>query len=190
MLFKVSRPQNTLYYISHPESLPYPTFPPSLYMSLPSRTFPPPYLTCSLQAPPEADIQWDIRAIQGVHKWLHRVWRLAEKHIATCRHTHSRPQEPRNQKLVSATHRAIKQVTVFLGERHTFNTAVSELMILSNVLRDLEATESQSREYHEGLSTLIVLLAPMAPHFSSELWERLASTRTAFSGQQQTKVRL
>lgn len=66
------------------------------------------------------------------------------------------------------------QVTTFLGDRHTFNTAVSELMILSNVLRDMESV-SHTKEYHEALCTLTVLLAPMAPHFTSELWEGLTT---------------
>ena len=51
-----------------------------------------------------------------------------------------------------------------------FNAAVNELMVLSNVLRDTQNV-SDSEEFHQALVVLCKLLAPMAPHISSELWE-------------------
>ena len=66
-------------------------------------------------------------------------------------------------------------------QRHTFNVAVAELMALSNTLKERreegrgrreEGREGKGRrEYHKALETLCTLLAPMAPHISSELWE-------------------
>ena len=61
------------------------------------------------------------------------------------------------------------QVTVALEEKHTFNVAVAELMSLSNVLRDSPSV-LHSEEFHQSLVTLCTLLAPMAPHMASELW--------------------
>lgn len=61
------------------------------------------------------------------------------------------------------------QVTDVMERRHTFNVAVSALMILSNVLQD-NSSMAGSAEYHMALSTLTVLLAPMAPHIASQLW--------------------
>ena len=57
-----------------------------------------------------------------------------------------------------------------MERRHSFNVAVSALMTLSNVLQDCSSTMAGSAEYHMALSTLTVLLAPMAPHMASELW--------------------
>ena len=51
-----------------------------------------------------------------------------------------------------------------------FNAAVMELMILSKVLRNTQNV-SDSEEFHQALVVLCKLLAPMAPHISSELWE-------------------
>ena len=62
------------------------------------------------------------------------------------------------------------QVTASFRERHTFNVAVSELMILSNTLRDGRSLAG-SPAHHSALETLCLLLAPMAPHISSQLWE-------------------
>ena len=56
-----------------------------------------------------------------------------------------------------------------LEHRHAFNVAVAELMILSNFLKERREMRG-GREYHLALETLCLLLAPMAPHISSELW--------------------
>jgi len=61
-------------------------------------------------------------------------------------------------------------VTAALEEKHTFNVAVAELMTLSNVLRDSQSVLG-SEEFHQSLLTLCTLLAPMAPHIASELWQ-------------------
>ena len=61
------------------------------------------------------------------------------------------------------------QVTHLL-ESHTYNVAVAQLMIFCNQFKKL----SGSLEYHRSLEVLCTLLAPMAPHIASELWESLA----------------
>ena len=63
------------------------------------------------------------------------------------------------------------QVTAELEGRLALNVAVSELMVLSNVLRELQSSLAGGAEFHASLSTLVRLLAPMAPHLASELWE-------------------
>ena len=62
------------------------------------------------------------------------------------------------------------QVTEMMERRHSFNVAVSALMTLSNVLQGCSSSIAGSAEYHMALSTLTVLLAPMAPHMASQLW--------------------
>ena len=63
------------------------------------------------------------------------------------------------------------QVTRAFGERYKFNAAVRELMVLYNVLKDRQNETQNSEEFHHALVVLCQLLAPMAPHISSELWE-------------------
>ena len=63
-----------------------------------------------VQAPPELGIQWDDQAIQGVHRWLHRLWRLTHSHIHTVR-VGVASHDQHSEKIVSATHRAIKHVS-------------------------------------------------------------------------------
>ena len=68
-----------------------------------------------------------------------------------------------------AVHNAIKEVTEDLDGDYQFNTAVSEMMKLSNALGDASCKDSPI--YAEALETLLLLLAPFAPHLTEELWQ-------------------
>jgi leucyl-tRNA synthetase len=101
---------------------------------------------------------WDAAGVEGVHRFLRRVWDLGL----------SEPQGsgPRDADVDGAVQRAIKKVTEDLGEYH-FNTAVAAMMELSNTLQH---AHGPSRD--EGIAKLILLLAPFAPHLTEELWHR------------------
>ncbi|MCY7272586.1 MAG: class I tRNA ligase family protein, partial [Phormidesmis sp. CAN_BIN44] len=78
------------------------------------------------------------------------------------------------KELRRSIHIAIKEVTEDLQGDYQFNTAVSEMMKLSNALSD--ATLKDSSVYAEGIETLLRLLAPFAPHIAEELWHQLGHT--------------
>ena len=108
---------------------------------------------------------WNPSSIEGVHRFLGRVWAAAEA-------TGSGSSSGETRGLRQATHRAIKEVSDDYGAFH-FNTALSRLMELTNALgsaRDdgLAGTDA----YAEAVDMLLLLLAPMAPHISEELWSR------------------
>ncbi len=71
--------------------------------------------------------------------------------------------------------------------RYSLNTALPELMILSNVLRD-HTPSRHTLPYHEALTTLVLLLSPMAPHVSCSLWEGLSMARLTYTQAQPIKV--
>jgi leucyl-tRNA synthetase len=73
-----------------------------------------------------------------------------------------------------AIHTAIKEITDDMDGDYQFNTAVSELMKLSNALNDAPCKDSPV--YAEGIETLLTLLAPFAPHIAEELWHGLGHT--------------
>ena len=75
-----------------------------------------------------------------------------------------------------AIHTGIKEVTEDLEGEYQFNTAVSELMKLSNALA--EASCKDSSVYAEGIETLVLLLAPFSPHIADELWQLLGHTNS------------
>ncbi len=106
--------------------------------------------------PLEASKPWSTNGLQGVHRFLDRVWRIAEREILDDRS----PTE-----LVRLLHKTIKKVTSDTDSLD-FNTAISQMMIFVN---ELFKQESLHRDTWEPF---IRVLAPYAPHLAEELWER------------------
>jgi len=126
------------------------------------------------KAPPEKDLEWDDADVEGQFRFLNRVWRLVSDFAANG----STKPSPSNGDLTKpekdlrrVIHTAIKEVTEDLEGEYQFNTAVSELMKLSNGITDAKCKDSPV--YKEGIETLITLLAPFAPHIAEELWHSL-----------------
>lgn len=129
------------------------------------------------KAPPEKDLEWDDADVEGQFRFLNRVWRLVEEFAAkgSNRSTTTPPELSKPEKdLRRAIHTAIKEVTDDLDGEYQFNTAVSELMKLSNALGDAKCKDSPV--YAEGIEKLILLLAPFAPHIAEELWHGIGHT--------------
>ncbi|MBM0743109.1 leucine--tRNA ligase [Phormidium sp. CLA17] len=130
------------------------------------------------KAPPEKDLEWEDADVEGQFRFLNRVWRLVTewktgKETAgnsAPRTLHSALSKPEKE-LRRAIHIAIQAITEDLADEYQFNTAVSEMMKLSNALTDAPCKESPV--YAEGIETLTKLLAPFAPHMAEELWHHL-----------------
>lgn len=124
------------------------------------------------KAPPEKDLEWDDADVEGQFRFLNRVWRLVTEFIEASPQTKEDGMLSKEEKnLRRAIHTAIQEVTEDLDGDYQFNTAVSELMKLSNALSDAKCTDSPV--YREGVETLLKLLAPFAPHLADELWHSL-----------------
>lgn len=125
------------------------------------------------KAPPEKDLEWDEADVEGQSRFLNRVWRLVADFAergTTAKVAIAELTKPEKE-LRYAIHNAIQQVTEDLADDYQFNTAVSELMKLSNALTDAPCKDSAI--YTEGIQTLLKLLAPFAPHMAEELWQGL-----------------
>lgn len=129
------------------------------------------------KAPPEKDLEWDDADVEGQYRFLNRVWRLVTAaiaaHTVTAQANAPLPTDlsKAEKDLRRATHTAIKEVSEDVEGDYQFNTAVSELMKLSNALNDADCQESPV--YAEGIRTLVLLLAPFAPHIADELWQQM-----------------
>ena len=125
------------------------------------------------KAPPEKDLEWDAADVEGQFRFLNRVWTQVVNYdsaqVANRTESLSKPEKD----LRRAIHTAIKEVSEDLEGDYQFNTAVSELMKLSNALKEAKCVDSVV--YKEGINTLILLLAPFAPHMSEELWHKLGN---------------
>ncbi len=128
-------------------------------------------------APPEKDMEWSEQSIEGCWRFLHKVFRLVDKHADRVANVNAGGKPPSNEKekaLLRKAHQALKRVTSDYESRWHFNTCVSALMELVNLLNDSEPLEDVASEVlKETLELLTLMLAPMAPHISSELWEML-----------------
>jgi leucyl-tRNA synthetase len=100
---------------------------------------------------------WDPRAIEGVNRFLKRVWRFCEEFDAA--------KAPAGDPNLRLRHKTIKRVTADL-ERMQFNTAIAGLMEYVNELGKTGTTR-------KDLLTLVKLVGPFAPHLGDECWERL-----------------
>jgi len=113
---------------------------------------------------------WDDSGISGIWRWLNRVWNLALEE----RKGDSLPQmEPAAEnELRRQTHKTIKRVTEDL-EKFRFNTMLAALMEFTNYLTKVKEGRSVANAvWQEAIDSLLLLLAPTAPHMAEELWER------------------
>ncbi|BAY22887.1 leucyl-tRNA synthetase [Calothrix sp. NIES-2100] len=129
------------------------------------------------KAPPEKDLEWDEADVEGQFRFLNRVWRLVTDYIAAgvSKKTADISNLTKPEKeLRRAIHTAIQAVTEDVEDEYQFNTAISELMKLSNALAD--TSSKNSLIFTEGIQTLVVMLAPFAPHIADELWHLLGNS--------------
>ena len=128
------------------------------------------------KAPPEKDLEWDDADVEGQYRFLNRVWTLVTSYNPAKLTESSAELTKAEKDLRRAIHTAIKEITEDLTGDYQFNTAVSELMKLSNALKDAKCETSPV--YKEGIETLVLLLAPFAPHIAEELWHSLGHTES------------
>ncbi len=136
--------------------------------------------TCRLfmmfASPPDMSCEWSDAGVEGANRFLRRVWRLAQGHVAQ-----GLPGvldvaklDDAGKEIRRAIHLAIKQASQDVGQHHKFNTAIAQVMTLMNVLEKAPQDNDQQRALiQEGLETVALLLAPITPHICHELWQEL-----------------
>ncbi len=125
-------------------------------------------------APVEKDLEWSEQGVNGMFRFLGRVWRFAVEFFSeqeTETKTQEHPAKGKPAALAATTNRTIKKVTEDI-ESFKFNTAISAIMELFNELSAIWKEKSVEREHaHASLLAVTRLIYPMAPHFAEELWE-------------------
>jgi leucyl-tRNA synthetase len=111
---------------------------------------------------------WDSQGIEGITRWLNRVWHLV---LDEPREIEA-PSSEGERALLKAVHYAIKSVTEDM-ENFSFNTSIARLMELTNALTKGKSAYWGADVWDTGITAMLLLLAPVAPHLAEELWKRL-----------------
>jgi len=115
--------------------------------------------------------EWDDSGVSGMSRWLNRVWNLALTDYKHNEEATSTATEETQRELTRITHQAIRKVTNDL-EKLRFNTMIAALMEYTNYLsKAKEPGNITDSAWKEAVDTLLLLLAPSAPHLTEELWQ-------------------
>ena len=117
--------------------------------------------------PVEMSKPWDTKGIEGVHRFLKKLWRL---YVDEQKGSIVNEEKPNAEEL-KILHKTIKKIQEDT-ERFSYNTSVSAFMVCINELTDLKCHKKQI------LQPLLILLSPYAPHISEELWHYLGNATT------------
>jgi leucyl-tRNA synthetase len=136
---------------------------------------------CLFAAPPERDLEWSEQGVEGGFRFLNRVWRLAAVVMDGIKDV--QPYEgdldgldDTLRELYRKTHQTIKRVTRDIEDRFHFNTAISAVMELFNTMSALDMQKHHGEQLSVmrfAMESLTLLLSPIVPHFSEELWKAL-----------------
>ncbi|MFA9460400.1 leucine--tRNA ligase [Thiohalorhabdus methylotrophus] len=127
-------------------------------------------------APPDQALEWHEEGVQGMHRFLHRLWRLVAG-FAEAGPAPALPAELPEEavELRHQVHQLVQRASQDVRERYHFNTAVAAAMEITNALgKQAENGDPAMRAVvGEGLGAVVRLLAPMTPHIASALWQGL-----------------
>jgi leucyl-tRNA synthetase len=132
-------------------------------------------------APYNEQTSWSDERLGGVSRFLYRAWTVAQNLIEN-KSQSGEPDGILGTEIDRLTHQTIKKVTEDIGEMR-FNTMVSALMQFVNGLANADTTQKLSLPENAALAqqtvrTLILLLAPSAPHMTEELWSQIGETES------------
>ncbi|MGL4448645.1 MAG: leucine--tRNA ligase [Shewanella sp.] len=130
-------------------------------------------------SPPELTLEWQESGVEGAHRFIKRLWKLASEYVAQ-----DNSEALDVSKLTSdqkalrrEVHKTIAKVTDDIGRRQMFNTAVAAVMELMNHLQKAPMTTAQDQAIiGEALSAVVRLLYPIIPHVSFTLWKELGNS--------------
>jgi len=137
---------------------------------------------CLFASPPERDLEWNDQGVEGSYRFLNRIWRLVTDHLEDIKRVPvfdgRGPLSGELKVLHRKTHQTIKKVTGDIENRFHFNTGIAAIMELVNEINQFLSGEVEKNDrawsvVREGVETAVVLLSPVVPHVTEELWSML-----------------
>jgi leucyl-tRNA synthetase len=130
-------------------------------------------------APPDRDLDWQEDGVAGVSRFLARVYRFVMRHAEMVRSSSGAIETPPASAtaLLRKLHQTIRKITQDFGGRWHFNTSIAAIMELMNELSAADAAIADGSippaVVANVLESLVLMLAPFAPHLAAELWEQI-----------------
>lgn len=127
-------------------------------------------------APADMTLEWQESGVEGAHRFLKRLWKLAYEHVAQgdIAGLDIESLNDEQKQLRRDVHKTIAKVTDDIGRRLTFNTAIAAIMELLNKLQRAPQHSQQDRALlHEALLAVVRMLYPFTPHICFILWQAL-----------------
>ncbi|WP_394388570.1 leucine--tRNA ligase [Shewanella woodyi] len=129
-------------------------------------------------APPELTLEWQESSVEGAHRFIKRLWKVAHDHVAkgATVSLDVKSLDAKQKELRRELHKTIAKVGDDIERRQMFNTAIASVMELMNRLQKAPTETEQDRALmQEALSAVVRLLYPIIPHTSFSLWKELGN---------------
>jgi leucyl-tRNA synthetase len=137
-------------------------------------------------APPEKDLDWSDKGVEGAYRFLNRLWGIVQRSKSGSQYQKSEirgvPElAPQAADLYRKTHQTIKKVTTDIEREYHFNTAIAALMELVNEISSFVPNSDEDQKVSRfALEQLLLLLSPFSPHIAEELWEATGNAPSIF----------
>jgi leucyl-tRNA synthetase len=135
-------------------------------------------------APPERDLDWSDKGVEGAYRFLSRVWNIVYRNLSRLKEAGAQAPDKKvmsgesgaGKSLLRKTHQTIKKVTSDIEKEYHFNTAIAALMELVNEMTSFEPqTAEDQRILRFAVEQVLLLISPFTPHIAEELWSCLGN---------------
>jgi leucyl-tRNA synthetase len=134
-------------------------------------------------APPEKDLDWADKGVEGAYRFLNRLWGIVYKNSDGLRVMGDGPgnnkpvlSAQQSARLFRKTHQTIKRVTTDIEREYHFNTAIAALMELINEITPFEPRSDEDWQvFRFAVENVLLLLSPFSPHIAEELWQEIGN---------------
>ena len=137
-------------------------------------------------APPEQSLEWNEAGVDGMARFLRRLWAMVQKHVVdgVAPALDAAALDAGQKAMRRKTHETIGKVSDDYGRRHAFNTAIAAVMELLNALAKFDDASAQGRAVRqEALQAAVLLLNPITPHACHAMWQLLGHAETLLEDQ-------
>lgn len=132
-------------------------------------------------APPDRDLDWTEAGVEGSYRFLNRVWRMVINNLDILAQENLLEVNTAEEKeLLRMIHLTVKRATDDIAERSNFNTAISAIMELVNKIY-LYPEDANKALLKEAIEKVVILLSPMTPHITEELWQLMGHKESIYN---------